>query len=449
MKKLNIFWSVLAICLTGQTTYAQQIGDLNGIYYQAVAIDENGKEIVGMDIEGKPLFEKAIGVRFTITKGLNGSIQWEETHTTTTDKYGLFSLIIGKGTPTGNAAYTRLLDIPWIDADQFLKVEISTKNDGNYVLVSNQQFMTVPYSFYTDDIADNAITTAKVLNETLLAEDIGTGSVETSEILDETILAEDIGTGSVETSEILDETILAEDIGTGSVETSEILNETILAEDIATGAVTTSEILDETIIAEDIAAGAVTTSEILDETIVAGDIATGAVTTAEILNGTVVNEDIADGTIDLTSKVTGVLPVSNGGMGNATLTLDNILVGSGTDPIKAKVLASTDSSLIITQTADSIILKTQFKAAEVTSDPAGTFNIPNIPAGQTWVSNAINYFGINFGDIIVGSIDQNLQGCMLTAYVSQQNVIRVAIYNGTGGTVNFGLDVNLRVFVIR
>ncbi|MBN2272890.1 MAG: hypothetical protein JXR41_15605 [Bacteroidales bacterium] len=409
MKKLNILWSVIAICLIGQTTYAQQIGDLNGIYYQAVAIDENGKEIVGMDIEDKPLFEKAIGVRFTITKGLNGAIQWEETHTTTTDKYGLFSLIIGKGTPTGSAVYTRLLDIPWIDADQFLKVEISTKNDGNYVLVSNQQFMTVPYSFYTDDIADNAITTAKVLNETLLAEDIGTGSIETSEILDETILAEDI----------------------------------------ATGAVTTSEILNETIAAEDIAEGAVTTSEILDETIVAGDIASGAVTTAEILNGTVVNEDIADGTIDLTSKVTGVLPVANGGMGNATLTVDNILVGSGTDPIKAKVLASTDSSLIITQTSDSIILKTQFKAAEVTSDPAGTFNIPNIPAGDTWVSNAINYFGVNFGDIIVGSIDQSLQGCMLTAYVSQQNVIRIAIYNGTGGQVNFGLDVNLRVFVIR
>ena len=69
-------------------------------------------------------------------------------------------------------------------------------------------------------------------------------------------------------------------------------------------------------------------------------------------------------------------------------------------------------------------------------------------SGETYVSNAINYFGVNFGDIIVGSIDFNLQGCMLTAYVSKQNVIRGAIYNGTGGQVNFGLDVNLRVFVI-
>ncbi len=369
MKKLNIFWFIIVICLISQYTLSQNIGDLKGIYYQAVAIDENGKEIVGMDVEGKPLYEKAIGIRFTITKDLNGTVQWEETHTTTTDKYGLFSLVIGTGQQTGNGAYTRLLDIPWIDADQFLKVEISTKNDGNYVMVSNQQFMSVPYSFYTDDIADDAITTSKLLNETILAEDIATGAVTTAEILNETILAEDI--------------------------------------------------------------------------------ATGAVTTSEILNGSIVNEDIANSTIDLSTKVTGVLPVANGGMGNASLTNENILVGSGTDPIKAKVLAAGDTSIVITQTADSIILKAKFAATEVTSDPAGTFNIPNLPAGDTYVSNAINYQGVDFGDIIVGSIDVNLQGCMLTAYVSQQNVIRVAIYNGTGGMVNFGLDVNLRVFVIR
>ena len=50
MKKLNIFWFIMLIGLISQYTNAQQIGDLKGIYYQAVAIDENGKEIVGMDL---------------------------------------------------------------------------------------------------------------------------------------------------------------------------------------------------------------------------------------------------------------------------------------------------------------------------------------------------------------------------------------------------------------
>ena len=449
MKKLTHISTVLFFVIgLVQSASSQNIGDLSGIYYQAVAVDEYGKEIVGMDVEGKPLYEKEIGVRFTITKGANGSIQWEEIHTTVTDKYGLFSLIIGQGTQTGNGGYTKMLDIPWIDADQFLKVEISTKNDGDFRLVSNQQFMSVPYSFYTDDIADDAITTAKILNEAILAEDINTSAVETSEILDETILAEDIATGAVTTSEILNETILAEDIATGAVTTDEMLDETILAGDIAASAVTTSELMDKTILAEDIGAGSVTTSEILDETIVAEDIAVGAVATGEILNGTLLNEDIANSTIDLTSKVTGVLPVVNGGMGNAALTVDNILVGNGANPIAAKILASADSSLLITQTADSIILKTQFSATEVTSDPAGTFVINNLPAGSTYTSNAINSFAVDFGDIILGSIDADLQGCMLTAYVSNPNVIRISIYNGTGGAVNLG-TVNVRVYVVK
>jgi trimeric autotransporter adhesin len=63
---------------------------------------------------------------------------------------------------------------------------------------------------------------------------------------------------------------------------------------IQPNAVTTLEILDETILATDIATGAVTTEEILDETILAEDIATGAVTTEEILNETILAEDIAD-----------------------------------------------------------------------------------------------------------------------------------------------------------
>ncbi|MCK4919424.1 MAG: hypothetical protein KAS71_00170, partial [Bacteroidales bacterium] len=255
---------IIAFLAIVQSGNAQNIGDLDGIYYQAVAIDDSPKQIVGVDVEGKPLYNREIGVRFTITKGHDGDVQWEETHTPTTDKYGLFTVIIGKG-DLSSSAYVRLLDMPWIDADQFLKVEISTKNDGDYKVVSNQKFMSVPYAFYCDDIADDAITTAKIFNEEILAEDINTGAVETSEILDETILAEDIAQGSVETSEILDETILAEDIGTGSVETSEILDETILAEDIALGSVETSEILDETILAEDIGTGSVETSEILDE----------------------------------------------------------------------------------------------------------------------------------------------------------------------------------------
>jgi hypothetical protein len=48
-------------------------------------------------------------------------------------------------------------------------------------------------------------------------------------------------------------------------------------------------------------------------------IANGVVTSAKIADGTIANADIANSTIDLSTKVTGILPVANGGTGLSSL----------------------------------------------------------------------------------------------------------------------------------
>jgi len=504
MKSLKYILAIAIITVVNLVS-AQNIGNLDGIYYQAVALDDERNEIVGLDIEAKPLFNREIGVRFTITKGLNGEIQWEETHVTTTDKYGLFSLTIGKGTVSGGS-YSRLLDIPWIDADQFLKVEISTKNDGRYKIVSNQKFMSVPYSFYTDDIADDAIRTEKILNEEILAEDIHEGAVETSEILNETILAEDINTGAVETSEILNETILAEDIHEGAVETSEILNETILAEDINTGAVETSEILNETILAEDIHEGAVETSEILNETILAEDINTGAVETSEILNetilaedihegavetseilnetilaedihtgavtsdeildATIINADIANTTIDLSAKVTNILPVANGGTGlDGTAVADGqILIGDGTTNDFKLSNITAGEGIEITNSPGGITITSPPISTETSSD--GSFEIPvgsngNIGPGEAWYSpNSLKVSPpegkpFEMGDIFLASANVDLKGCILSVYMQSIDGIdgranvQVILFNPQNNTVKLQTPITFKFLLVK
>ncbi|MES2287854.1 MAG: hypothetical protein V4547_19355 [Bacteroidota bacterium] len=128
-----------------------QIGSaqLRGLNYQAVAIDENGKEIVGMDLSGQSIHNKTIAVRFSILSGsANGTVLYQEVHSANTDRYGLFSLVIGDGTVSNSGQYQLMIDIPWSAANQFLKVEIDAKNEGNYKLMSIQQFMATPYTFY-------------------------------------------------------------------------------------------------------------------------------------------------------------------------------------------------------------------------------------------------------------------------------------------------------------
>ena len=53
-----------------------------------------------------------------------------------------------------------------------------------------------------------------------------------------------------------------------------------------------------------------------------------------------------------------------------------------------------------------------------------------IAAGTKFVSSAINMPGVQPGDFIVGSYCENLQGCVLTAYVFANDVIKVVIFNG-------------------
>jgi len=83
------------------------------------------------------------------------------------------------------------------------------------------------------------------------------------------------------------------------------------------------------------------------------DIADGIITTAKIADGAVVNADIANSTINLTTKVTGTLPVANGGTGLTALGSANqvLAVNSGGTALAYTavssdyvLLASTDAS---------------------------------------------------------------------------------------------------------
>lgn len=152
MKKLITLFAWLLLFIIGKAGFAQ----LSGINYQAVAIDENGKGIPGMDISGQAFASKAIGVKFSILNGTLNTILYQETHSVNTDPYGLFSLVIGEGTLTGLGLYSVITQVPWSQANQFLKVEIDIKKDGNYKLTSIQKFMAVPYAFYASK-ADTAL----------------------------------------------------------------------------------------------------------------------------------------------------------------------------------------------------------------------------------------------------------------------------------------------------
>ncbi len=106
-----------------------------GMNYQAVA----------RDIAGNLLPNKTITLRVSLLAGgAGGAVVYAETHTATTNAFGLFSLVIGQGTPVSGL----FSEIPWGSDQIWMKVEMDGNGRGDFALMNTTQLFAVPYAFY-------------------------------------------------------------------------------------------------------------------------------------------------------------------------------------------------------------------------------------------------------------------------------------------------------------
>ena len=111
----------------------------DGINYQGAATDANGDELTTQNIS----------LRASILSGsASGNLEWEETHSTTTDQFGLFNIVIGQGTNTTNGATATFDDMDWGSGNHFLKIEMDASGGTNYAMIGTTQMMSVPYALY-------------------------------------------------------------------------------------------------------------------------------------------------------------------------------------------------------------------------------------------------------------------------------------------------------------
>ncbi|MDG1718790.1 MAG: glycine rich domain-containing protein [Flavobacteriales bacterium] len=152
MKKLLLI--LLCLPFIG---FAQSVPQ--GINYQAVARDTNG------DV----LMNQALTIQFSVISDIaTSAISWQETHTVTTNDYGLFTSIIGGGTTTSVGSSLTFDVIDWGSSNHFLKVEIDY--GGSLVDLGTTAFMSVPYSLYgkdEDSDPSNEIQTLSISGDTL------------------------------------------------------------------------------------------------------------------------------------------------------------------------------------------------------------------------------------------------------------------------------------------
>ena len=184
MKKLLSILLVFASVLAFGQTVPQ------GINYQAIAIDESGQPIPGVDIVGSPIDDAEIGVKISILENSpTGIMLYQEEHEVLTDQYGMFNLIIGQGLQVSADPFS---GINW-QGDKYLQVELSVSNNGDFKLSAIQQLMSVPYAFLADralnvDDADadptNELQTLSISGDSLTIDAGNTVLLPTSNDLD-------------------------------------------------------------------------------------------------------------------------------------------------------------------------------------------------------------------------------------------------------------------------
>jgi hypothetical protein len=105
------------------------------ISYQAVARNDQGHALVN----------QAVRFRFSLLQGSSGGAAvYVETHTVTTNEFGLANLSIGAGTVSAGNFST----IDWGAANYWLKVELDPEGGTIYSEMGTSQLLSVPYALY-------------------------------------------------------------------------------------------------------------------------------------------------------------------------------------------------------------------------------------------------------------------------------------------------------------
>ncbi|SMD05148.1 hypothetical protein, partial [Pedobacter africanus] len=127
------------ICLSGTLVFAQQLPQIN---YQGVA----------RKADGSPIMEQSIALRLTIRDGgAAGASVYSETRQRTTNKFGLFNVVIGS---TGALSQSgNMATVNWSTGNKFLQVEIDPAGGGSFIDMGTSQLQSVPYAIYASTAA--------------------------------------------------------------------------------------------------------------------------------------------------------------------------------------------------------------------------------------------------------------------------------------------------------
>ncbi|GDX51500.1 hypothetical protein LBMAG27_05470 [Bacteroidota bacterium] len=141
--------TLIALCLITAYSFAQIPQQLT---YQAVARNSAGVALISTNIS----------LRISIKDvTATGTTLYSETHTATTNQFGLFTLPVGAGTVVSGTFST----INWATNAKFMKVEMDPAGGASYIDMGTSQLLSVPYALVAGSTINNPSLTLNDLTD--------------------------------------------------------------------------------------------------------------------------------------------------------------------------------------------------------------------------------------------------------------------------------------------
>ena len=140
----------------------------------------------------------------------------------------------------------------WTAANPVLAVgELGLETDTTYYKIGNGStaWTSVAYGSIQGVPANSSITSAMIVDGTIVAGDIASDAITTAKILDANVTADKIASDAVTTAKILDANVTADKIASDAVITAKILDDNVTTAKIADDAVTAAKLADTAVAA--------------------------------------------------------------------------------------------------------------------------------------------------------------------------------------------------------
>ena len=129
---MRTFFVILLFVTTGLHVIAQSP---QSFQYQAVVRDASGNAVTNQNV----------GFQISIISGsITGTVEYAETHSATTNAFGIVTLTIG----SGNVVTGTFSDIAWGSNSYFIKVEADPLGGVSYIDMGTTQLLSVPYALF-------------------------------------------------------------------------------------------------------------------------------------------------------------------------------------------------------------------------------------------------------------------------------------------------------------